>query len=108
MRDSLFGGQSARTMLWSEIPGIEVIDLTSEGLLQQKRSRRFWSLVGSLCICFKPASLKIESNFSFNVLLDVSWSTVQRSQLIPPALKSPPKMRVVVFELFRNLCQFHF
>ena len=26
--------QSARTMLWSKIPGIEVIDLASEGLLQ--------------------------------------------------------------------------
>ena len=94
-------------MLWSEIPEIEDIDLNSIDLLQQNQFKRFCPLVGSLCICFEPALLKIEINFSFNVLLDVSWSKVQRSQLIPPALKSPPKMRVV-FKLFQNLCQFDF
>ena len=46
-----FRSQLARTILWSEIPGMEIQALTSEGLLQQKRSSRFRPLVGSLCIC---------------------------------------------------------
>ena len=46
-----FRSQSARTILWSEIPGMEMQALTNEGLLQQKRSSRFWPLVGSVCIC---------------------------------------------------------
>ena len=48
---SVCRSQSARTILWSEIPGMEIQALTSEGYLQQKRSSRFWALVGSLCIC---------------------------------------------------------
>ena len=37
-----FRSQSSRTILWSEIPGMEMQALTSEGSLQQKRSSRFW------------------------------------------------------------------
>ena len=42
-----FRSQSARTILWSEIPGMEMHALTREGLLQQRRSSRFCPLVGS-------------------------------------------------------------
>ena len=49
-------------------------------------------------------SSKIEINFSFKGLLVASWSTVQRSQLILPALKSPPKMRVLL-GLFLNFSE---
>ena len=70
--------QSARTILCSEIPGMEMQALTSEGLLQQKRSRKCWPLVDSLCTM----------SFSFRSLLGESSGTSPVSQSIPPALNA--------------------
>ena len=49
--------------------------------------------------CTKYMDLQVYKMYGctfVNGLLVASWSTVQRFQLIHPALKSPPKMRVVL------------
>ena len=75
------------TISWSDILGTLVDDLTKVGFVTNRRSKRFFSLVGRLCICVKlNASVMSTKPFCISLSGPVA---VRMSHLMSGKLKSP-------------------
>ena len=80
---------SQTTARWSEIPGVVVTHLTSEGLLEQIRSRTRSSLEGSFWSWVKWWSWRVSIKVSHACLLTLPGGTDSSCQSMSPRLKSP-------------------
>ena len=55
-------------LVWSLIPGKSLIDVTSDGLLVSKRSRKLPFLIGKSISCSRLSLLIMSRKVSFNIL----------------------------------------
>ena len=83
---------SVTTMSWSEIPGTDVDDLTSEGFVVKTRSSKLFSLVVSLWICVRPAVVVMSASFCWMSCCGDPLGAVSVVQSTFGQLKSPASM----------------
>ena len=88
--------QSARTISWSEMPGIAETFLTNVGLLVKNKSNKLDSLVGSLCNWVRSNCWLMFKTSSFTAFWLELERTVPSSQFMSPVLKSPESIKVVL------------